>query len=732
MCLLGNNAFGDRESATDAAGATTRYAYDEFGWNIAITNALGIATIYGYDARGNKTYEGGGTYPVSYAYDDYNVMTNMTTYRAEGSLSGDTTSWEYDEATGLLLAKTYADGKGPEYTYTPNGSLATRTWARGVVTTYSYDGWNSLTNTAYSDGTPSIALAYDAMGRQVSATDVSGTTITTYNDYGEIVSEATTGLYSKTLAHHRDAFGRDLGYTIDNSRKSIIEYEADTARMKRVKMAGAWFTYYYLPGTDLKSRLQYGGSGSAYYTYEQSRDLLTQVRNQINGGVISQYDYVNDAAGRRTAITRSGSMMSETRTDAYCYNDRSELTNAVKNATLNEYAYQYDDIGNRLSSMDLESNRTYVANALNQYTNIVEGAGGFLPEFDDDGNQTLIKTATGVWQVSYNGENRPVSWTCGATNIVMKFDRMGRRVEYIETVSGVTNIHHRFVYDGYLCIQRLNALANNSIDLVFGWDPSEQVATRPLILQKYGAYSLFYTHDGNKNVSDLVFFQQANGIAAHYEYAPFGAVTATSRSTPVTAYDFREYNPFRFSAEYADDTLELVYYNYRHYNHGDGRWIANDIIYEVGGVNLLAFLHNQINNQFDVLGKSFGSNASMPLVYIEGIQGLYSMFELIQGYIEMRNANVIGADKWFHCVSMCKASRHSLGITTLIALLREGSDLAIWKIKDIFGKTNESNDTFRKQLLDSLEDMNANLQGIECSEEKSCEECCCIYKVKGL
>ena len=108
------------------------------------------------------------------------------------------------------------------------------------------------------------------------------------------------------------------------------------------------------------------------------------------------------------------------------------------------------------------------------------------------------------------------------------------------------------------------------------------------------------------------------------------------------------------------------------------------------------------------------------------------MFELIQGYIEMRNANVIGADKWFHCVSMCKASRHSLGITTLIALLREGSDLAIWKIKDIFGKTNESNDTFRKQLLDSLEDMNANLQGIECSEEKSCEECCCIYKVKGL
>ena len=41
-----------------------------------------------YNVRGNKTYEGGGTYPVSYAYDAFNVMTNMTTYRAEGSLSG--------------------------------------------------------------------------------------------------------------------------------------------------------------------------------------------------------------------------------------------------------------------------------------------------------------------------------------------------------------------------------------------------------------------------------------------------------------------------------------------------------------------------------------------------------------------------------------------------------------------------------------------------------------------
>jgi len=594
------DSLGRLASVTDATGATTSYAYDAAGRLAAVTNALGVATVYEYDVRGNKTYEGGGTYPVTFAYDAFNVMTNMTTYRAEGVQEGDTTSWEYDEATGLLLSKTYADGYGPSYTYTDSGELATRTWARGIVTIYAYDGWNNLTNTVYSDGTPSISLSYDAMGRQVSATDAAGTTTTSYDAFGDIVSETTSGLYSRIVSHFRDNYGRDLGLAIGNSRMSIIEYEADTARMKRVKMAGAWFTYYYLPGTDLKSRLQYGGSGSAYYTYEPYRDLLTQVRNHINGGVISQYDYVNDAAGRRTAITRSGSMMSETRTDAYGYNDRNELTNAVKNATLNEYAYQYDDIGNRLSSLDLGTNRTYTANALNQYTNIVEGAGGFLPEFDLDGNQTLVKTVTGVWSVTYNGENRPVLWECGSTNIVMKFDRMGRRVEYIETVSGVTNIHHRFVYDGYLCIQRLNGANNNSIDLVFGWDPSESIATRPLVLQKYGQYSMFYTHDGNKNVSDLVFFQQANGIAAHYEYAPFGAVTAASRSTPVTAYDFREYNPFSFSSEYADNSLGLVYYNYRHFSNLTARWNTREPYN--GGFHLYAFVENDCINAIDCSG----------------------------------------------------------------------------------------------------------------------------------
>ncbi len=77
---------------------------------------------------------------------------------------------------------------------------------------------------------------------------------------------------------------------------------------------------------------------------------------------------------KRTEIARSGTAMSESRTDAYGYNTRNELISATKLggpasvlATL-EYAYQYDDIGNRITSTDLTTNRTYTANSLNQYT----------------------------------------------------------------------------------------------------------------------------------------------------------------------------------------------------------------------------------------------------------------------------------------------------------------------------------------------------------------------------
>ena len=168
----------------------------------------------------------------------------------------------------------------------------------------------------------------------------------------------------------------------------------------------------------------------------------------------------------------------------------------------------------------------------------------------------------------YNAENRPIRWTQGAKVITMAFDRLGRRVSYRE-MNGATQVAHTvFLYNGYLCIQQLFSNSPWNVYKEFIWDPTEPVATRPLAFRQYGKTATFLMHDGNKNVTDVVTVGPANAPVAHYDYAPFGAVTLSG----TRALD----NPFRFSSEFADDSLGLVYYNYRHYNPTDGRWTGRD------------------------------------------------------------------------------------------------------------------------------------------------------------
>ena len=218
----------------------------------------------------------------------------------------------------------------------------------------------------------------------------------------------------------------------------------------------------------------------------------------------------------------------------------------------------------------------------------------FMPKYDADGNQTLIKTSTGIWSVTYNAENRPVRWEQGDVVVTMDFDRMGRRTFYKEMNGNTQVTFTRFIYKDYLCVRQVFSNSPYNTYKNFVWDPTETIATRPLKLQlPTMSLNLFYMHDGNKNVSDVVYRLTSNGIAAHYDYAPFGAVTR-SISNAVPTADITTLNPFRFSSEYHDDTLGLVYYNYRHYNPTDGRWCGRDPVKEsLSGNNQYQFCANK-------------------------------------------------------------------------------------------------------------------------------------------
>ncbi|MBQ8445587.1 MAG: RHS repeat-associated core domain-containing protein, partial [Opitutales bacterium] len=158
--------------------------------------------------------------------------------------------------------------------------------------------------------------------------------------------------------------------------------------------------------------------------------------------------------------------------------------------------------------------------------------------------------------------------------------------------------------DGYLCIQVLYSNSPYNVFKEFVWDPTESVATRPLVFRYApNSLNLFYAFDGNKNVSDVFYRLTSNGIGAHYDYAPFGATTRTHRDS-TASFDIVSLNPFRFSSEYYDSELDLIYYNYRHYSPDLGRWLNRDPIEEQGGLNLYAFVRNSPVSFFDLYGMS--------------------------------------------------------------------------------------------------------------------------------
>ena len=594
------DAQGRVTKTIDPLGHETTYAYDALGRQTSITDPLGHTVTTAYDAEGRVTSQRGATYPVDYAYDAYGNKVSMTTYRNESDVpmvggdvpgapnAGDTTRWLYDEASGVMTNKVYADGKGPRYDYDAIGRLTKRTWARGIDTFYAYDGWGNLTNTTYSDDTPTVAIKYDALGRQIEAHDAAGVTTFAYDAFGANTNETVVGVAgTNVLERFTDAYGRDEGYALNGERQTILAYDSATGRLATMTPATAGgagvppaqsdrgkFVWSYLPGSDLKSSLTYPNGLTASWAYDANNQLL-QVRNATPTNIISQFDYTYDAAGRRIQLGKSGSAFEFDDIVSYGYNARSELTNAIAAVDANyRYSYQYDPIGNRESSSERGTNTTYAANELNQYTQIAAtGEDAFVPEFDDDGNQTLVKTATGIWSVAYNGENRPVLWTCGTTNIVMSYDRMGRRV---------TKNDQRFVYDGYLQICNFHSPTPTQNTNYFIWDPTEPVATRPLVWNRDGVLA-YYTHDGNKNVREVVF--QNNRIAAHSEYSPFGG-----RIAHVVSHVLE--NPWCYSCEFLDDELAAIYFNYRQLESLMGRWIVRDLIGETGGVGLYHFVAN--------------------------------------------------------------------------------------------------------------------------------------------
>ena len=617
---------GRAVSVTDAAGNETVTQYDaRFDLAAVVTDALGNTVCAGYDARGRKTAEWGtGTQPLLLGYDEAGRLVSLTTFRAaqEGDIAedpsdradGDTTTWSYDEATGLETRKTYADGTHVDKTWDAFNRLATETNARGIVKTCTYEQARGLpAGISYSDATPGQSFSYNHLGQLTQITDASGTRTFACNPYGEPETDCleANGL-SWQVSELYDGLGRQAGYELSADGRRVqqarLSYDGK-GRLSALAAEGMEtpFSWTYCEQGGLVEQLAYPNGMTRVNTYENSRDLLSVIdyRRPGSANPPARHEYDYDALGRPTRRRDTWNTAAPKTTRLFTYNSRGELVGDQLRPG-GRFGYQYDNIGNRKEAFEFGSTTDYETDELNRYAGIAgNGAAAFVPQYDADGNQTLVKTSTGIWTVTYNAENRPVKFESedGGTTVECAYDSMGRRFEKKVTVGGTTGFHARYLYRDYLQVAECD-LTGETPALVrsYLWDPSEPQATRVLAMTRWEANGtqvkehLYCMHDAMKNVTSL--FGEARGRRALYEYRPYGGLVTSEGN-------MAQENKFRFSCEYMDDELGLIYYNYRHLNPRDGRWISRDPIMEQGGWNLFAFVGNNGVNRWDYLGEFY-------------------------------------------------------------------------------------------------------------------------------
>jgi RHS repeat-associated protein len=395
-------------TVTDPASIVqATYAYDSAGRVSSVKDALNKYAYTSYTTR-NEIYRSWGdtTYPVEYSYDDWGRRTTMNTYRAGTGWSAstwpvspgtaDTTTWAYQESTGLLTSKTDAAGKAVTYTYTQAGQLATRTWARGPVTTYGYSSTTGERLTVdYSDSTPDLTYTYNRLGQPATVVDGIGTRTFNYNLAATLElqnEDLPTFFGSRRVSYPRATSGiigrpngLQLGTSGSPTNDQSVTYGYDTSgRFNSLGGGGQTFAYGYATNSQLiatvtNSALNYTDSR----VYDAAHDSINQRKTTWGATPVikAQFDYTQDNLGRITDTAKTGEVFNRYGNGTqgldtfYGYDDRSQVTSEVTKLggsstvlTGRNDAYAWDNIGNRTSLTHNGNTATYTANALNQYT----------------------------------------------------------------------------------------------------------------------------------------------------------------------------------------------------------------------------------------------------------------------------------------------------------------------------------------------------------------------------
>jgi len=422
-------------------------------------------------------------------YYAYNIFDELTNVADANSSPTQTRAYSYD-ALGRLLTSTTPEGGTTCFGsvtgstcntdgYDNFNNLLKRTDARGVVTSYGYDGLNRLTGISYNvagtnvPATASVSFTYGTNASQfnkgllITKTDGVGSENYSYNaleqltQLQKVISSTTyTTNYGYNIAGELTQITYPSGRVIQQSVDPIgrlCEIAPSTTACGTA--ASPYATGYGYNVASQVTGFKYGNGIYASLGFSSDRmqlgclDYSTTNRNgncthdsTTKFGLTYSYGTAGSNNGLIAGITDS---VDNGRTVTYTYDPLSRLSAAITTGSANYLAWNlswgYDRYGNRLYQT-LNSGPGYSGLVqVNPATNRIKCigssdpscTGGAVPTYDTNGNMTYDGSNTLV----YDAENRAVSATNQSASGTYTYDGNGLRVK---KVSGSTTTVYVF------------------------------------------------------------------------------------------------------------------------------------------------------------------------------------------------------------------------------------------------------------------------------------------------
>lgn len=611
---------GRIKSVTDANNNAIRYEYDALGRKTRVTTPNGKLTTFDlYDGNSNlikmtdananavpsaqpKNTQGASLYNE---FDEFNRIvkslnakneTTQYTYDLLGNrtrvidANNQTTVFVYNDLGQLIEVKDPIIESGADkvvsITYDEVGNRLTYTDRLGEVTRYSYDRLNRLVKEEYLTDNLSANKTYDQYGDLVSTSYGTSTYTYTY-DAAHRMKSKTDARVGKTMHWEYDAVGNLIRkitfegeiYTYDyNSSNRVVSMSAGEPVYLQA-------SYHYDPAGRLLSRILSNGAATLYnYTAD---GFLTSVKQVgANGSVIDQRDYEHDHVGNITKQIING-----TETIVYGYDPEYRLLSANSNINANDFSYTYDAVGNRKTKVFNGVTHHYIYTPTGNRLDKVRSGSTTGPivysfEYDANGSMTGKLNGAGTKLVHLEYDQRRLAKVMGVNNQVsglsFDYDANAYRIQKQSTAGTKKYLlegeHLEAVYNGnnQVTATYLRGAVIDEVINGFEKNASGVMENRTFHHDQVNSVVALSDHNGSK----------VQSIA----YGPFGESLGTAAGS--------SQNAMQYTGREKDSETGLYYYRARYYDPEIGRFVSEDPIGFLGGINFYAYVDNNplVNN----------------------------------------------------------------------------------------------------------------------------------------